>query len=71
MWWTQERPGGEHLVTQLLPLMLVRSLEEHAKEADVKRVFGRVAPSFIVFRYFEKTVRKSMVAGRESCLVSA
>lgn len=42
MWWTQGRPGGEHLVTQLLPLMLARSLDEDAKEADVKRVYGYV-----------------------------
>lgn len=40
MWWVQERPGGEHLVTQLLPLMLVRSLDADAKEADVKRMHG-------------------------------
>lgn len=40
MWWTQERPGGEHLVAQLLPLMLVRSIDEDAKEADVKRMYG-------------------------------
>ena len=40
MWWTQERSGGEHLVAQLLPLMLVRSLDVDAKEADVKRMYG-------------------------------
>ncbi|CAN0001299.1 unnamed protein product, partial [Choristocarpus tenellus] len=38
-WWVAERPGGEHLVAQLLPLMLVRSLEEGAREVDVKRVY--------------------------------
>lgn len=40
MWWTQERPGAEHLVSRLLPMMLVRSVDVDAKEADVKRMFG-------------------------------
>ncbi|CAN0413140.1 unnamed protein product, partial [Discosporangium mesarthrocarpum] len=40
MWWVSERPGAEHLVTQLLPLLLVRSLGEEAREADVKRVYS-------------------------------
>lgn len=40
MWWTQERPGAEHLVSCLLPVMLVRSLDLDAKEADVKRMHG-------------------------------
>lgn len=43
MWWTQERPGAEHLVSRLLPMMLVRSVDVDAKEADVKRMFGCVS----------------------------
>ncbi|CAM9609122.1 unnamed protein product, partial [Hapterophycus canaliculatus] len=39
-WWTQDRPGAEHLVVHLLPVMLVRSLGPSAKEADVKRMYG-------------------------------
>lgn len=42
MWWAQERPGAEHLVSCLLPVMLVRSLDLDAKEADVKRMHGYV-----------------------------
>ncbi|CAB1097831.1 unnamed protein product [Ectocarpus sp. CCAP 1310/34] len=38
MWWTQDRPGAEHLVVHLIPVMLVRSLSPDAKEADVKRM---------------------------------
>ncbi|CAN0076673.1 unnamed protein product, partial [Ectocarpus sp. 12 AP-2014] len=40
MWWTQDRPGAEHLVVHLIPVMLVRSLSPDAKEADVKRMHG-------------------------------
>ncbi|CAM9691545.1 unnamed protein product, partial [Sphacelaria rigidula] len=40
MWWIQGRLGGEHLVPQLIPYMLVKSFEDNAKEADVKRMFG-------------------------------
>lgn len=40
MWWTQGRLGGEHLVPQLIPYMIVRSFEDDAKEADVKRMYG-------------------------------
>lgn len=42
MWWTQDRPGAEHLVVHLLPLMLVRSLGPNSKDADVKRMHGCV-----------------------------
>ncbi len=37
-WWTQELPGADRLITQLLPLTLARALEDNGKESDVKRV---------------------------------
>jgi condensin-2 complex subunit G2 len=39
LWWTNEWPNRELLLTQLLPYQLSTSLAKGAKEADVKRVF--------------------------------
>lgn len=39
-WWLQEKPGREAVITQLLPYLLVKSLEESARPRDVRRVWG-------------------------------
>lgn len=39
-WWTQARPGREGLVVQLLPTLLMRSLDEGAAPGDIKHVYA-------------------------------
>ena len=38
-WWLNHCKGRDLLVTQLLPLLLIKSLHGQAKQADVKRMF--------------------------------
>jgi hypothetical protein len=50
VWWTSEKAGAELLVPQMLPFLLLRSLDMGATQADIKRIHA-VRSAFLLLDY--------------------
>jgi condensin-2 complex subunit G2 len=54
-WWIHKWQGAEYLATQLLPHLLLASLEEGASSADVKRLY-KVKEAFALLDFTDESI---------------
>ena len=54
-WWTDERPGRERLVTQTVPYLVARALDEDGKVADLKRLY-RMRTSLMLLDFQDESI---------------
>eukprot|EP01050_Picozoa_sp_SAG11_P028529 SAG11_NODE_7657_length_1114_cov_1.649261_1_plen_262_part_01 len=54
-WWADERPGRENLVTQTVPYLVARALDEDGRVADLKRLY-RMRTSLMLLDFQDESI---------------